>query len=163
VVDTIMDRARAGGLRVATASDFGLIASLFVRGTPRIDGIAYVQDGSRVRPPPPITWPVDEARRVGSIDELGAAIARLVGGGAALLGVPAPGHAEGRALVELLALSPADARRRAELDAARARATVAVAAAARDEQSVPDPARLAIAAVAVALAVALAIALHRRG
>jgi hypothetical protein len=279
VVDTIMDRARAAGLRVATASDFGLVASLFLRGTQRIDGVAYVQDGSRVRPPPPITWPVDEARRVGSIDELGAAIARLVtpevgtdeaggrprsgAGGAeltvvlaidvdraghaagvgedyaaaatavdrairdacapldftrdaviitadhghvapgghggvepevanvplvlagagvvpharpdhaslldvsptvaALLGIPAPGHAEGRALVELLALSPADARRRVAADTARASAVIAVAEAARDEVPVPDPARLAIAALAVALGVALALALHRRG
>ncbi|MGH9889594.1 MAG: alkaline phosphatase family protein, partial [bacterium] len=38
-VDTVMDRVRAAGLRVATASDFGMMASLFLRNTPSITGI----------------------------------------------------------------------------------------------------------------------------
>jgi len=45
---------------------------------------------------------------------------------AALLGVPAPGHAEGRALVEILALSAEEAARRSTADAARATAIAAV-------------------------------------
>src|SRR5580765_6986850 len=31
-LDTVMDRVRAAGLRVATASDFGMIPTLFLRG-----------------------------------------------------------------------------------------------------------------------------------
>jgi hypothetical protein len=84
---------------------------------------------------------------------------------AALLGVPAPGHAEGRALVEMLQLSPADAARRADADAARARATTAFAdaAAAADDASRPEPLRLAAAAAVWLVAAALALALRRRG
>jgi len=77
---------------------------------------------------------------------------------AALLGVPAPGHAEGRALVELLALDPAAAARRAAADDARASAMTAIAASAESE---PDWPRLAIVVVVVGLAVALGMTVLR--
>jgi Metalloenzyme superfamily len=50
---------------------------------------------------------------------------------AALLGVPAPGHAEGRALVEALALTPAERERRTAADAARVAELATVIAKAR--------------------------------
>jgi hypothetical protein len=83
---------------------------------------------------------------------------------AALLGIPAPGHAEGRALVEVLRLPPADAARRTAADRARAAAVVAVAdaAASADDDARPDLARLAIAGAVWAAGAALALLLHRR-
>ena len=222
LVDTIMDRVQAAGLRVAAAGDFGMLPSLFARHTDTLQ-VRWVETGTLVTPPPPVTWPVDEARRAPSLAALGPIIAQLdaaftvvlvldvdraghaagvdedyraaaaaadrmlrvafagvdlareavivtadhghvapgghggpepevatvplvlAGAGivpgaaardaqladvaptvAALLGLPAPGHAEGRALVELLALAPADAARRAAADAARARAIAPV-------------------------------------
>jgi hypothetical protein len=287
-LDTVMDRVRAAGLRVATASDFGMIATLFLRGTPSIAGVRLVEDAGRVAPPAPIAWPFDEARRAASLDALGPMIAELaagdaafvavlvldvdraghaagigaeyraaaaavdrtlraalagierseMGGGApdgsaggaggsaspgidlardaviitadhghvargghggverevsrvplvlagagvlpgaiardprlidvaptvaALLGVPAPGHAEGRALVELLRLDAAAAARRAAADDARGRAAAAAIAAARADLARSDPARLAIALAGIALAAAAARLAIRRG
>jgi len=222
LVDTVMDRVQAAALRVAAAGDFGMLPSLFARHTATLK-VRWVETGTRVTPPPPITWPVDEARRAPSLEALGPIIAQLdaaftvvlvldvdraghargvgedyraaaaaadrmlrvafadkdlareavivtadhghvapgghggdepevstvplvlAGAGivpgaiardaqlvdvaptiAALLGIPAPGHAEGRALVELLALAPADAARRAAADRARADAIAQV-------------------------------------
>ena len=84
---------------------------------------------------------------------------------AALLGIAAPGHAEGRALVELLRLPPEDAARRAAADDARAAAVTAIAdaAATADDDARPVPWRLAAAAVTWIGAAALALALRRRG
>lgn len=84
---------------------------------------------------------------------------------AALLGIPAPGHAEGRALVEVLALSPDEAARRASADEARANAVVTItdAAARADLERRPEPVRLVAAAVVVLVALALADVLRRRG
>ncbi len=224
-IDTIMDRVQAAGLRVATASDFGMLPSLFARHTDSLD-IRWIEHATRVTPPPPITWPVDEARRAPTLEALGPLIAELAAGDAAfipvlvldvdraghasgvgteyraaaravdamlrvafadldlardtvivtadhghvapgghggdepevshvplvlagkgivpgatardarlidiaptvsaLLGVPAPGHAEGRALVELLALSVEESTHRTVVDEARARAIAAV-------------------------------------
>jgi hypothetical protein len=262
-VDTVMDRLRTAGLRVATASDYGSLGSLFLRGTPSITGIDWVERGVHVAPPPPITWPFDDAVRVGSLDALGPAIAELAAGGtafvpvlvldvdraghaagigaeyrataaavdrmlrvafagidltrdtvivtadhghvapgghggterevshvplifagrgivpgalahdprsidvaptvAALLGVPAPGHADGRALVELLRLAPADATRRAAFDAARTRSLAAVVDAALADSTRPSAIRLLALAAGLALAGALAVAMRRRG
>jgi hypothetical protein len=261
-LDTVMDRVRAAGLRVATASDFGMLATLFLRGTPSL-GVRLIEDGERVAPPAPIGWPFDDARRAASLDALGPVIGELaasdaalvavlvldvdraghaagVGAGyraaaaavdrtlraalsgvdlardavivtadhghvargghggperevsrvplvlagagvapgaiardpqlidvaptvAALLGVPAPGHAEGRALVELLRLDAAAAARRAAADAARGRATAAAIAAARAELARPEPVRLAIVLAGLAVAAAAAVLLARRG
>ena len=66
-VDTVMDRVRAAGLRVETASDFGSLASLFLRNTRSIAGIDWLERGTHVAPPPPVTWPVDDAVRVSSL------------------------------------------------------------------------------------------------
>jgi len=262
-VDTVMDRVRAAGLRVATASDFGSLASLFLRDTPSIAGIDWIERGGHVSPPPPVTWPVDDALRVGSLDALGPAIGELAAGDAALipvlvldvdraghafgvgaeyraaaaavdrmlrsafaridlardtviitadhghvapgghggderevshvplvlagrgivpgaaaptarlidvaptvaalLGVPAPGHAEGRALVELLQLTPAQAARRTAVDGARGDAVAAAVAAALASRVTPAPGRLAALVAGLVLAVVLAIALGRRG
>lgn len=262
-IDTVMDRVRAAGLRVATASDFGMIATLFLRGTPSIAGVRLIEDGERIAPPAPIGWPFDDARRAASLDALGPVIAELAasdaafvavlvldvdraghaagvgaayraaaaavdrtlraalsrvdlardavivtadhghvargghggperevsrvplvlaGAGvapgavardpqlidvaptvAALLGVPAPGHAEGRALVELLRLDAAAAARRTAADAERGRATAAAIAAARADLARPEPVRLAIALAGIALAAAAAVLLVRRG
>jgi hypothetical protein len=82
---------------------------------------------------------------------------------AALLGLPAPRQAEGRALVELLALSPADAARRAITDIARGRTVAAIADAARAAQPRPDPLRLAALAAGLALTAGLIVAGRRRG
>jgi type I phosphodiesterase/nucleotide pyrophosphatase len=262
-LDTVMDRARAAGLRVATASDFGTIATLFLRGTPSLDGVRLVEDGGRVAPPAPIEWPFDDARRTASLDALGAAIAELAasdaalvavlvldvdraghaagvgaeyrgaaaavdrtlrgalaqvdldrdavivtadhghvargghggperevsrvplvlaGAGvvpgavardpqlidvaptvAALLGIPAPGHAEGRALVELLALDAAAAARRAAADDARSRAVAGAVAAAHADLARPDPVSLAVALAGLVLAAVAARWLARGG
>jgi hypothetical protein len=83
---------------------------------------------------------------------------------AALLGIPPPGHAEGRALVEVLALSPDEAARRAAGDAARATAVIAVtdAVAKADDARRPELGRIAAAVVLALVALALAYALRRR-
>jgi hypothetical protein len=260
-VDTVMDRVQHAGLHVATASDYGVLPSLFVRHATSLAGIAWLEHDTHVTPPPPVTWPVDDARRVGSLGELAGTIAELAAtdaafiavlvldvdraghasgvgdtyrhaalavdrmlragftgidlardtvivtadhghvtpgghGGdepevsnvplvlagkgivpgavarearlidvaptiAALLGVPAPGHAEGRALVELLALAPDEAARRTVTDATRGRALATVVDAARARESTPDPIRLALALGGLGLAVALAFVLRR--
>ena len=260
-IDTVMDRVRAAGLRVATASDFGMLPSLFVRGASSLNGIRWIEHDTHVTPPPPLTWPVDDARRASSLDALGPVIAELAGGDAAfvpvlvldvdraghaagvgdeyrtaaravdrmlraafaridlardtvivtadhghvapgghggterevenvplvfagkgivpgavardvrvidvaptvaaLLGVPAPGHAEGRALVEVLQLDPADAARRSAADAARSRAIGAVLDAARARVSKPQRVRLLVAIAGVAIAIAGAFVLRR--
>jgi type I phosphodiesterase/nucleotide pyrophosphatase len=262
-VDTVMDRVRAAGLRVATASDHGSLASLFLRHTDAITGVDFVEHGARVAPAPPIAWPFDDARRTESLDALGPEIAELaasdaslvavlvldvdraghadgvgpayraaaaavdrmlrralaavdlsrdavivtadhghvtpgghggreaevshvplvlVGAGiapgavaldprlidvaptlAALLGVAAPGHAEGRALVELLQLSPADAARRRAADGERLRRVAGIVDAADAGHASPEPAHLVFAVAAIALAAALARVLGRRG
>ncbi|HMG22012.1 MAG TPA: hypothetical protein VK607_11860, partial [Kofleriaceae bacterium] len=82
---------------------------------------------------------------------------------AALLGVPAPGHAEGRTLVELLELPAGAAARRIAADEARGRAVHAAIAAGRAGAARPEPVRLALALAGIALAVGLARALARRG
>jgi len=261
-VDTVMDRLQAAGLRVATASDFGSMATLFVRNTSSLSGIDWIERGDRVAPPPPLTWPFDDARRVGSLDALGAAIAELAAGDvafipvlvldvdraghaagigdayraaasavdrmlrgalasvdlardtvivtadhghvepgghggdepevsnvplvlvgkgivpgaiahdarlidvaptvAALLGVPPPCHAEGRALVEILQLAPEDAARRAAGDAARGRRLAGIAATARAEVTAPSALRLLALAAGLAITIALARAARRR-
>ena len=248
-VDTIMERAHAAGLRVATASDYGSFASLFPRHAAG-----------------PNAEPFDDVRRLGSLDELGATVRNLARGEAslvavlvldvdraghahgvgtdyrtaaawvdrmlasvlsgsldlardtviitadhghvasgghgglepevmqvplilagagivpgtsaegarlidvaptiaALLGIPAPGHAEGRALVEMLQLSPEDAARRQTADAARARAVTAIADAmtAADASSRPAVLRIAAAALLWLGALALGLVLRRRG
>jgi hypothetical protein len=262
-LDTAMDRVRAAGLRVATASDHGMLATLFLRGTPSIRDVRLIEDGDRVAPPAPIAWPFDAARRVDSLAALGPVIAELAasdaalvavlvldvdraghaagvgaeyraaaaavdrmlraalsgvdlgrdavivtadhghvargghggperevsrvplvlaGAGvvpgaiardprlidvaptvAALLGVPAPGHAEGRALVELLQLDAAAAARRAAADEARDRELVAVVAAAHADVARPRPLRLAVALAGIALAAVAGWLLARRG
>jgi hypothetical protein len=262
-VDTVMDRVRAAGLRVATASDFGMLGSLFLRQTPSITGIDWVERGLEVSPPPPIGWPFDDARRASSLAELGPIIAELAAGDAAfvpvlvldvdraghasgvgdeyrataaavdrmlrlafagidlsrdtvivtadhghvapgghggderevsnvplvlagsgiaagaaardarlidlaptvaaLLGVPAPRHAEGRALIELLRLAPDEAARRSASDAARQAAVAAVVDAARAEVDRPAPAQLAMLALGCAIAIAVAMIARRRG
>jgi hypothetical protein len=83
---------------------------------------------------------------------------------AALLGIPAPGHAEGRALVELLWLSPDEAARRSAADAARARAVTAIAdaAVAADDDTRPPPLRIAAAAAVWLGALTFALVLRRR-
>jgi hypothetical protein len=261
-VDTIMDRVRAGGLGVASASDFGSLASLFPRGARSLIGIAWIERGSHVIPPAPVTWPFDDVQRAGSLDALGPMIAQLAAGPAAfvpvlvldvdraghaagvgdeyraaaaavdrmlrvafagidlgrdtvivtadhghvapgghggderevsnvplilagkgvvpgavardpqlidiaptvaaLLGVPAPRHAEGRALTELLALAPGDAARRSATDAARSRAVAEITRAARAERSGPSLVRLLELAAGCALAgLAIGVAMAR--
>jgi hypothetical protein len=262
-VDTVMDRARAAGLRVATASDFGMLGSLFLRNTSSITDIDWVEHGLRVSPPAPLSWPFDDARRASSLAELGRVIAELAAGDAAfipvlvldvdrighasgigdqyraaaaevdrmlrlafaridltrdtvivtadhghvapgghggderevsnvplvlagsgvvagatardarlidlaptvaaLLGVPAPRHAEGRALVELLRIAPEDAARRSASDDARSREVAAVVAAARAELVRPAPAQLATLALGCAIAAVLMVVARRRG
>ncbi|HEU4730933.1 MAG TPA: alkaline phosphatase family protein [Kofleriaceae bacterium] len=262
-VDTVMDRVRAAGLSVATASDHGSLASLFLRNTRSISGVDWIERDTRVAPPPPTTWPFDEARRVDSLDALGPVIAELAAGPAALvpvlvldvdraghvagvgdeyravaravdrmlrgalarvdlardtviitadhghvapgghggderavsevplvlagsgivpgaaahdaglidiaptvaalLGVPAPRHAEGRTLVEFLALPREGAARRSAIDEARRQSVAAIAAAARARQVRPAPVRLLVLATGLTLAALLARVVRRRG
>jgi len=82
---------------------------------------------------------------------------------AALLGIPAPRHAEGRALVELLQLSPEEAARRTASDAARSRVLAELAGAARARVARPAPAPLLVLATGLALASVLALMARRRG
>lgn len=262
-VDTVMDRVRDAGLGVATASDHGSLASLFLRNTDSLLGVDWIEDGARISPPPPIGWPFDDARRVDSLDALGPVIAELVGGAAAfvpvlvldvdraghaagvgdayraaaaavdrmlrrafagidlardtvivtadhghvapgghggderevsnvplvlagrgivpgatahdarlidvaptvaaLFGIPAPRQAEGRALVELLQLSPGDAARRVAGDEARGRRVADVVAAAQARVCAPLPGSLAMLAVGAAVGIGLAWRGRRRG
>jgi hypothetical protein len=258
-----MDRVRDAGLRVASASDFGMLGSLFLRHTESITGVEWVEHGAQLAPPPPIGWPFDDVRRTDSLDALGPILAELAAGAAAfipvlvldvdraghadgvgreyraaaaavdrmlrtafaavdlvhdtvivtadhghvapgghggdepevshvplilagagvvpgavardarlidlaptvaaLLGVPAPRHAEGRALVELLALSPSDATRRRADDDGRARALTAITSAALADAGGPAPGRLVAVAAGLAAAAALAGFGRRRG
>ncbi|HEY1550096.1 MAG TPA: alkaline phosphatase family protein [Kofleriaceae bacterium] len=252
-LDTVLDRARVAGMRVATASDFGMLPSLFVRGASSLTEVRWTDDN---QPMPPASWPVDVAERSDSLAELGPSIARLAasdaslvtalvldvdraghahgigddyraaaratdamlrvafahidlsrdavivtadhghvapgghggierevstvplvlaGAGivphavvddapsarsidiaptvAALLGVPSPGHAEGRALVGLLALSPDAAARRATADRIRTSIVASVVDAAQVDR--PDVAHLVIAALLLAIVIAI--------
>ena len=258
VVDTLMDRVRAAGLAGAAASAVGRLAARWRRATAARAGGAGRSSGGRFAPPPPLTWPFDDARRVDSLDSLGPILAELVasdaalvpvlvldvdraghrsgvgaayraaaaavdamlrtalarvdlthdavivtadhghvapgghggierevthvplvlaGAGvvpgatavdaqlvdvaptaAALLGVAAPGHAEGRTLVELLALAPAAAARRSAVVQARGRRIAAAVATALADGVEPRPIALAFAIAAVAVAVALGVA-----
>jgi hypothetical protein len=262
-LDTIMDRVQAAGLRVAVATDFAVLVSLFLRHTHAIDRVGYIEHGTRVVPPSPLTWPADEVRREASLAALGPSLARLAagdaaliavhvidvdhaghaagvgndyrtaaaevdhmlrgafaqldlahdavivtadhghvasgghGGGepevgrvglvmagsgivpganargarledvaptvAALLGVPAPGHAEGRALVEILDLPPQAASRRAAVDAARSLAMTTVGEAARAGEVRPSPGALVLVVLALIAAAALAALGRRHG
>jgi hypothetical protein len=221
--------------------------------------VAWLDDGVHITPRPPITWPVDDARRASSLAELGPMLAELAAGDASLiaalvldvdraghaagvgaryraaaadtdrmlrvafaaidftrdavivtadhghvapgghggvepevshvplilagagiirgahaidarlidvaatvatlLGIAAPGHAEGRALVEVLALSPGDAARRAAVDVVRTQ----ILASLHVPSSRPDGLHLASVVLAIAVVIALALALHRRG
>jgi Type I phosphodiesterase / nucleotide pyrophosphatase len=254
-LDTVLDRARAAGMRTASASDYGMLPSLFVRGVASLYAVQWTDDN---QPAPPATWPVDVAERSDSLAALGPLLARLAasdaslvtalvldvdraghafgigpeyraaardtdamlraafagidfardavivtadhghvapgghggierevsqiplvlaGAGivphatardarsidiaataAALLGLPSPGDAEGRALVELLALSPADAARRATADAIRAAIVATVVHAA--QRDAPDAGMLVVIALALVLAALLAFALR---
>jgi len=262
VVDTLMDRVRAAGLAVATASDFGALATLFLRNTASIADVTLRARGGRLAPPPPITWPFDEARRVDSLDALGPMLGELVAGdaafvpvlvldvdraghvsgvgaayraaaaavdgmlraalarvdlsrdavivtadhghvapgghggverevvrvplvlagagivpgatavdaqlvdvaptAAALLGVAAPGHAEGRTLIELLALEPVAAARRSAIDQARGRRVAAAVAAALADVVQPGPIGLGFAIAILVVALGAARVLGRR-
>jgi 2,3-bisphosphoglycerate-independent phosphoglycerate mutase len=98
-VDTIMDRVQAAGLRVATASDFGNLMSLFARHSDTLD-VRWIEHGTHLSPPPPVTWPADEVVRVPTLAALGPAIAELAAGDAAfvpvlVLDVDRAGHASG--------------------------------------------------------------------
>jgi hypothetical protein len=79
---------------------------------------------------------------------------------AALLGVPAPGHAEGHALVDLLDLPTAAAARRLAIDFKRARTMTAIA---QQSENAPDFALFAIVIAGLALAIGAGFVLHRRG
>ncbi|MCW5806957.1 MAG: alkaline phosphatase family protein, partial [Deltaproteobacteria bacterium] len=86
-VDTLMDRVQGAGKRTASASTYGVMVSLFVRNAPSVGGIQWIEDGTRVRPPPPITWPLDEVHRVPELAPLGPTIAALARTDAALISV----------------------------------------------------------------------------
>jgi hypothetical protein len=262
-VDTVMDRVRAAGLRVATASDYGSLASLFLRSTASLHGVDWAVHGTRIAPPPPIAWPFDDARQVESLDALGPVIAELVAGDAAfvpvlvldvdraghaagvgdeyraaaaavdrmlrvalagidlardtviitadhghvapgghggderevsnvplvlagegvvpgaaaqgarlidiaptvaaLLGVPAPRHAEGRTLVELLRLSPEDAARRSAGDDTRRRRVAEIVVVAHARATAPATERLVMLAAGLSLAAGLVVMARRNG
>lgn len=255
-VDTVMDRVRAVGLRVATASDYGMMPNLFARGSKTL-AIKWLESpaahGTRITAPQGITWPVDDAVRASSLEDLTWLIAALgsdaavtgfgfvpvlvldvdraghahgigpeyrdaaakvdnmirgavaqldltrstvivvadhghvapgghggperevahvplilAGKGilpgaqthgarsidvaptiAALLGVPGPGHAEGRALVDLLDLDSGAYKRRTVSDLERVATIHAAMDVARDGASRPDPMRIAQVAVGV--------------
>src|SRR6185503_18687811 len=75
-------------------------ASLFLRHTDSLQGVTWRDDGVHIGPLPPITWPIDDARRAGSLAELGPMIAELAAGDASLvaalaLDVDRAGHSRG--------------------------------------------------------------------
>ena len=99
-VDSVMDRVQAAHRRVATAGDFGMMPSLFARHTRSLSDIGWIEEGTRITPPSPITWPVDEARRAPSLAGLAPIIAELAARDFAfvpvlVLDVDRAGHAEG--------------------------------------------------------------------
>jgi hypothetical protein len=104
-LDTLMDRARAAGLRVAQASDIGMLPPLFLRGDRvplPIRGIEYAMTDDVVHPPPGMQWPFDDVRKASSLADLARSISALVSGDAELVLVLAgdvdrAGHAHGGA------------------------------------------------------------------
>jgi hypothetical protein len=98
-VDTAMDRVRAGGMRVATASDFGIMPNLFARGARTLGAIRWIEHGSHISAPPGITWPIDEAERAPSVPALAPVIGRMAASSAfvpvLVLDVDRAGHAHG--------------------------------------------------------------------
>lgn len=84
-VDTLMDRAQAAGLRVASLSNLGTLVSLFLRNTSTIRGHDYFEEAERLRPPPPMTWPIDDARRARGLPAFEATLAELARSDAALV------------------------------------------------------------------------------
>jgi hypothetical protein len=261
-VDTAMDRVRDSGMRVATASDYGIMPNLFARGAPTLGAIKWIEHGSHIEAPPGITWPVDEAERAPSLQAIAPVISRMVASGSAfvpvlvldvdraghahgvgpeyraaaadvdrmiratvakldltrvtvivtadhghvapgghggperevahvplilvgkgirvgahaharsidfaetvsaLLGVSSPGHGEGRALTELLELTPDQAARRDAADAARDVVISQILGVARAARPRPVPWRLGVLALAVVIAFAIGRELTRRG
>ena len=99
-VDTTMDRVRAAGLTVGTASDYGIMPNLFARGARTLGAIHWIEHGSHIEAPAGITWPVDEAERAPSLEAVAPTIARMVRAGHAfvpvlVLEVDRAGHAYG--------------------------------------------------------------------
>ena len=82
---------------------------------------------------------------------------------AALLGVPAPGHAEGHTLVDALDLTPDERDRRLAADAARVTELAKVIGAAHANVTRPKPARLLLAIAGLVLVIGFAILARRRG
>lgn len=84
-IDTLMDRVQAARLRVASLSNLGTLVSLFLRGTSTIRGHAFEEAGERLRPPAPLHWPVDDARRARGLPAFESTLAELASSDAALV------------------------------------------------------------------------------
>lgn len=80
-VDTTLDRVQAGGMRVGASGDAGMQPTLFARHARTLNGTSYrespVPHGTRLAPIPPVTWPVDDARRAASLAEVAPVVAEL--------------------------------------------------------------------------------------
>ncbi len=104
VLDTIMDRARAGGLRVGVVSDRAMLPPLFLRSLAdpgRPIETARIVRGDRLEAPPGFAWPIDDARF--THDDFGRVLRELTADDLviALTGVvDAEGHAHGGASPE---------------------------------------------------------------
>lgn len=83
-LDSIMDRAQAGKLRVGSATDIGLLATLFVRGQETktrsvpATNLDYRQTNDVVKPPIGLHWPFEDVRRASSIEQLGRSTGQLI-------------------------------------------------------------------------------------
>jgi hypothetical protein len=100
VLDTIMDRARAAGLRTASVSDRAMLPPFFLKPATELDDLDFAIVDDRLRPPSRASWAFDDARY--SRDELARVAGELVGGEAELVViltgvVDAAGHASGAA------------------------------------------------------------------
>src|SRR5258706_3321189 len=69
--DSLMERARAAGLRVATAGDIGMIPPLFIRPlAPDLRSFDYRTRRDELTVPAGYEWPFDDARWAESLSEL---------------------------------------------------------------------------------------------
>jgi type I phosphodiesterase/nucleotide pyrophosphatase len=99
--DSIMERARAAGLHVATAGDIGMIPPLFLRPIGAdLRQFDYHLSRDKLAAPPGYTWPFDDSRWADSRSELEESAGSVLAGNADLViilagDVDRAGHAYG--------------------------------------------------------------------
>src|SRR3569833_3383159 len=62
-VDTAMDRARAAGMTVGTASDYGIMPNLFARGERTLGALHWIENGSHIEALAGVRWQNNETKQ----------------------------------------------------------------------------------------------------